>query len=59
MRGRVHELVGSRIESVLVDGALAYLEVTHRGTDDEACTLIVRVSEIEWLYPSEPDEESA
>lgn len=45
------ELIGSRIEDVRVDGALVYLEITHRGTDDEACTLLIRAAETEWLHP--------
>lgn len=50
---RHRELEGSRIEEVRVDGGLVYLEVTHRGTDDEACTLLVRAAETEWLHPRE------
>lgn len=50
---RHHELVGSKIEDVRVDGGLVYLEITHRGTDDEACTVLVRAAETEWLYPRE------
>jgi hypothetical protein len=47
---RHRELIGSCIEDVRVDGGLVYLEVTHRGTDDEACTLLVRAVETEWLH---------
>ena len=44
------ELVGSKIEDVRIDGGLVYLEITHRGTDDEACTVLVRAAETEWLH---------
>jgi len=53
------ELIGSRIEDVRVDGGLVYLEVSHRGTDDEACRLLVRAVETKWLYPSLPRERGA
>jgi hypothetical protein len=44
-------LIGSRIEDVRLDGGLVYIEVSHRGTDDEACTLLIRATETGWLYP--------
>ena len=53
---RHEELVGSRIEDVRVDGGLVYLEVSHRGTDDEACTLLVRAVETKWMYPAPAED---
>jgi len=56
---RHRELVGSRVEDVRIDGGLVYLDVSHRGTDDEACTLLVRAVETKWRYPradSQPED---
>lgn len=53
---RTRELVGAVIVDVLIAGEIAYFEVEHRGSDDEAARLEIPLDMIVWRYPR-PDAE--